>query len=610
MSLKRWQKTTFVRSLKLVTNGHRRKVVMLCIAQITLSFLDLVGVLLIGAVGAIAVQNIQSHKESPRVLGLMSQLNMSHIGAQLQVVIIGTFAGVFLVVRSATSAWLTRRILYFLSFRGAQVSSELTFNFFAQPLMFLRANTEKVSIYSLTTGVEEIAIKLLGVMAIGVSDTSLLLFLATGLFVLQPLVAISSFIFFGLIGTGLHFFVSNKARLLGAKATGLGIKSAEQIANVIKSYRELNVKGQLGNAAKQISDSRYQQANFQAELSFLPNVSKYVIESAVVVGALLLGGIQFTVSNPTHAVATLTIFLTAGTRIAPALLRVQQGITTYKSAVGSAAITLDLADRLQASDANWPISEIHFKDEHLGFRANVSISNASFSYPGSTTPSLHNITQLISEGQIVAIVGPSGGGKTTMVDSILGLLDLDSGTILISGETPRTAIRMWPGAIAYVPQDVEIINGTIRQNVALGYSLSEISDEALERALEFAEIKNFVQKLPGGLDTVVGETGFKLSGGQKQRLAIARSIISKPKLLIMDEATSALDAKNEEKITNTLMKLRGKSTVIIIAHRLSSIREADLVCYIENGKLLCAGSFEEVRKNIREFNEHLQTLGL
>jgi ABC-type multidrug transport system fused ATPase/permease subunit len=201
----------------------------------------------------------------------------------------------------------------------------------------------------------------------------------------------------------------------------------------------------------------------------------------------------------------------------------------------------------------------------------------------------------------VAILGPSGAGKTTLINLILGLLDPTSGEILISGEKPIQAINNWPGAISYVPQDPFIINSSVRQNICLGLDPASIKDSDIWQALEFAELKEYVASLPDELDAQLGENGYKFSGGQKQRLAIARGLLLQPKLMVLDEATSALDSKTENILIKSFQRLSGKVTIIVIAHRLTTAQNTDKVIYLENGKIAGIGSFQEIKGKISNF---------
>ena len=193
---------------------------------------------------------------------------------------------------------------------------------------------------------------------------------------------------------------------------------------------------------------------------------------------------------------------------------------------------------------------------------------------------------------------------------LLGILNPDDGVVEISGLDPKHSIDKWPGAISYVPQNVTISNLSLRENVALGYPDLEVHDKYIWDALRIAHLDEYVSKLPDGINSLVGERGAQISGGQRQRLGIARALFTKPKLLILDEATSALDGKTEADISNSILELRGDVTVVMIAHRLSTVRNADKVIYMSEGKILATGTFDEVRNQIPDFNEQAELMGL
>ena len=197
-----------------------------------------------------------------------------------------------------------------------------------------------------------------------------------------------------------------------------------------------------------------------------------------------------------------------------------------------------------------------------------------------------------------------------MIDLILGVLEQDSGKIIISELDPQSAVRKWPGAVAYVPQDVILTSGTVRENIALGYPVNLATDEVVKRAVSFASLDDLILSFPDGLDTKVGERGAKLSGGQRQRVGIARAVLTVPKLLVLDEATSALDGETEHAISLGLENLRGDTTIIIVAHRLSTIMNADSVIYMKDGAVIDIGSFEELRIRVPEFNSQAKLMGL
>jgi len=248
--------------------------------------------------------------------------------------------------------------------------------------------------------------------------------------------------------------------------------------------------------------------------------------------------------------------------------------------------------------------------EHPNFVAEVEMSKISFTYPGQETPALRAVNLKVNRGESIAIVGPSGSGKTTLVDVLLGLLNPDEGDVTISKISPRRAIENWSGAVAYVPQNVAIMNGTIRENVTLGYPVGPEVDEFVHEALRLAQLSDLIKEMPAGLDTNVGERGAKLSGGQRQRLGIARALFTNPQLLVLDEATSSLDGQTESDISAAINSLHGQITVVLIAHRLSTVRMADEVIYVSRGEIIARGSFEEVRNAVPDFDTQAELSGM
>ena len=251
-----------------------------------------------------------------------------------------------------------------------------------------------------------------------------------------------------------------------------------------------------------------------------------------------------------------------------------------------------------------------FDFAHKDFKSSVEMKNITFRYPGGQKPAVNNISLSIPAGASVAIVGPSGAGKTTIIDILLGVLLPDSGSVLISELSPHSAIKTWPGSISYVPQDVVIVSGTIRENVALGYPTEIATDDLVMRAIKIAHLEDYVQGLPNGLESQVGERGVKISGGQRQRLGIARAMFTQPRFLVLDEATSSLDGETEAGITDSIDRLRGSTTVFIIAHRLSTIRKADIVAYLSEGEIKATGTFDQLRQKLPEFDYQATLMGL
>ena len=248
--------------------------------------------------------------------------------------------------------------------------------------------------------------------------------------------------------------------------------------------------------------------------------------------------------------------------------------------------------------------------EHEGFIAEIHLKNVTISYPGNDAPAIMNVSLSVPPGKSIAFVGPSGAGKTTIVDVLLGVLIPDQGSVQISGLPPQLAVAKWPGAVSYVPQDVVIAAGSIRDNVALGYPLSEATEDLITSALKIAQLEKFIETLPDGIETQVGERGTKISGGQRQRLGIARAMFTRPHMLVLDEATSSLDGETEADISEAIHSLRGATTVVMIAHRLSTVRNADIVVYMDKGEIIATGTFNEVRDSVPDFDRQAKLMSL
>ena len=599
--------SSFCRSVGLLSAADQRKVGAIALLQILLSALDLLGVVAIGLLGALSVTGLQSEKSEYRVESVLRYLQISDESFQTQVTILSIGAVTLLVGRTILSIFFTRRILFFLSRRGAMISANLISRLLSQPLLMIQTRTTQEMLYAVTVGVSLIVLQVLATAVVMISDISLLVVMIIGLFIVDPITAIGTFLVFFIIGHFLYRFMHVRAKVLGLKSSELSIISNEKIVEVFGSYRESVVRNRRDFYSREIGAFRFSLANTSAEMNFLPYVSKYVIETAVIVGALCIGGAQFVLQDATHAVATLGIFLAAGTRLAPAVLRVQQGSIAIRNGLGQASPTLDLIDSLGDDEIiENNIDEVDTK--HVGFIPEIRATNISLTYPNKSTPALSNVTLNIPVGTSVAFVGSSGAGKTTMVDVLLGVLNSDEGEVLISGLPPLLSVAKWPGAVSYVPQDVVIAAGTIRENIGLGYPLAEATDELVLSALKVAHLDKFVESLPDGVDTQVGERGAKLSGGQRQRLGIARAMFTRPLLLVLDEATSSLDGETEASISDAIYDLRGSITVVMIAHRLSTVRNADMIVYLNNGQVLATGTFEEVRKAVPDFDRQVRLM--
>ncbi len=584
----------------------RTKVYLATFLQILLSILDLLGVALIGAIGALSINGIQSKDAGNRVGQLLSALNLENSTFQNQVAILGLFATTVLILKTALSMLISRRILNFLSHRSAKIAHKVLTEFLSQDLTKVNRYSQQEIIYATTTGVQNLTTGVIATSANVVVDVSLLIIMFAGLTIVSPSLAFSILTIFLLIALTLNHFTKAKAFTFGSDEMKFSVEGNEKIWEILNTYREATVRNTRDYYVEEISKIRFKVSNAIAQRIFMPYIGKYVMEVSTIIGALLVTGVQFYLHNATVAITGLTVFMAATTRIVPALLRLQYGLVQIRSFLGSSAVTIELLN------IDVPKRDNFFKDEKspIPFQGKVSLKDVSFKYDSDSIFQIKGLDLEIKEGEHVALVGPSGSGKTTLVDIILGVITPTSGSVTISGIDPISAFSTWPRCVSYIPQFTSISNRSIRENILLGLPFESTSDKEILLAIEKAGLSEFLRGLASGLDTILGDNGFKMSGGQRQRMGIARALFNSPSLLIMDEATSALDASTEDEITKTIHALKHQVTIISIAHRLSTVRNADRVYYLNEGKIEAQGTFSEVRDKVPNFDKQANLMGL
>jgi len=404
-----------------------------------------------------------------------------------------------------------------------------------------------------------------------------------------------------------------KAEKLGKQATKAEINSSQKIYEVVSCYREITVKNRRNYYANEIGSLRMTISEAQAGMGILSQISKYIMEITLVAGCITVGAIQFVTQPAPRAVAVISVFLISSARIAPAVLRVQSGFVSMRTSIAVSKPTLDLI--YEVSEVVEKVEEIgpaySSRDDfrHVGFVPSIDLIDVNFKYPSKNKDSLRDINLSVDPGKFVGIVGLSGSGKSTLADLILGMLKPHSGVVRISGEEPSQALNKWPGAIGYVPQEVNIVSGSIKENVCLGYDAKKINDREIETLLAQVQLSELLE-LPQGIHSDTGERGSKLSGGQRQRIGIARALFTKPKLLVLDEATSALDASTEANIVSYFNSLGRQITLVVVAHRISTIKNADKVVYMKAGKIIGQNRFKVLIKSIPEFRKQARYMGI
>lgn len=436
----------------------------------------------------------------------------------------------------------------------------------------------------------------------GAADAVLIVAVGAVLLAVEPVTALVTGLYFLAVGIAYQRLVQGRVHV-----------AAEEIQeNVSTAYRI--VQQSLG-AIKEVQIRRSQEmflneldvvkrgtARRLRTLLMLHNAPRYYLELAMIVGLAAMAAVLFHVRSAPSATAALSLFLASGFRVLPSLNRVLVASSAVRAATPALGqIAADLAMLEAKPDAAQSAASPQ-TIERLG-PASIRMEGVGFAYGPDLPAVLHDIDLEIQAGESVAFIGASGAGKSTLLDIVLGLLPPTTGSVLIDRRPLPDVLAAWHDAIGYVPQDVVLLDESLRRNVALGVASGDIDDDRVRSALTAADLDEVVAGLPNGLDTSMGERGQRLSGGQRQRVGIARALYANPSCLILDEATSSLDSGTEARMTATIEALREGLTVIIVTHRLGTVRTCDRIYVLDGGTIAEVGRYDDLVRNSRRFGE-------
>lgn len=604
-------KRVVVLALKLLSSRDRKWLVVMASIQALIGLLDLVGIVFLGALSSVVLNGLSSRSYGDRLGQFLVLLKIENNDFNFQILFLASVAIGAIFSRILLSVYLSRRILTFLSIRSAHVSRRLFQKMLEEGLDFIKRRTALNSQFAINRGIDLIMVGCLGILMTLLADALSLTFIFFGLLVIDPKFALALVLAFSLLGTLLHVVLRKKTERVARDKTTFEIASNQKVQDTLLTFREVHVRNQQSLAIREFSELRLKSAKAIADSMFLPSVPKFVFESTVIVAAVFMGLFQLLANDVFRAISTLTIFLAAGTRVAPGMLRIQQGFMALKSNLGQTSPTLEILTELKIN--NLDSLNIRARTPLISptkSNAKNLISFENVNYERSTSPRflLKDLTFFVRKGEFVALTGRSGSGKSTIIDLMLGLLEPTTGKISIRGLSPRLAISEFQNEISYIPQDVHIFPGTVRENIQVGMGDQEVSDSKIWRVLSQVQLKNHIKSMSKGLDSQLGEFGNVLSGGQRQRIGIARALLSSPKILVMDESTSALDSETEDSILKVLKNLQPRLTIVAIAHKLSTLVNSDRIIYVAEGRIEAQGTFKEVLKNHAGFKRQIKTL--
>lgn len=594
-------------SLTLLDEPDRRRYRVALIAQVLLAGMDLVGVLLIGAVGLLAAAAGTGQPIPGTIAGLLEALGMGQLPPAQVAVIFGAVAAVILATKSVLSLLIQRRVSLFLARRVVSVGRRLINGFLSQSLLDVQRRPANWASYAFVEGLTSGVSGVLNQYLVIVGDIAVLVVLGAALLVFDPVTTLVTVVYFLIVVWAMSTWLGRWSRQVSGVYADSSIGAREAIHDSIATFRESSVAGRRDHFRQEYLQQRWVYAKGAADNTIIAAIPRFGMEVALVLGAaVLVIALLLSGSSLTDAVGGLALFLAAVARVMPSLLRLNAGIIGVHAAAAAAERTMQLFGEVR--DVPVRISPVVVPPQQPWGPFDVRIEHVSLWYPDRDVAALHEVSLTVPAGGSLALVGATGSGKSSLVDVLLGVVPATSGSVLIDGRPAAQVIEQCPGSLAYVPQSVAIVHGSIAHNVALG--LPTIEADRVWEALRRAHLAEFVEALPDGVETLVGERGVRLSGGQRQRLGLARALYSIPSVLVLDEATSSLDAETERAIADTISSLGSQVTTITVAHRLATIRTADQVAYLSHGRVESLGTFDQVRAEVPRFERQARLLGL
>jgi len=581
----------------LLTNEQRKKLRRLQILVVLMAFAEIAGVVSIGPFMALVGDISQLQGE-----GILADLYRATGLEDPRDFLFWVGIGVLVVL--AVAACISTFTVWRLSIYGAQVGAELGDRLFRhymhQPWLFHASGSSS----KLTNRIVQEAGRITGQIISPLMQMNaklvMALFMTIAIFLYNPLVAISGFLLFS--GTYILLYKTVRRRLV---RNGRHISEAQQMRFKLMGEGFGGIKDVLLLGRQKVFTDRFQAecekfAAAQGTTQALGQVPRYAMEF------IAFGSVIFLVlyllseheGNLGEILPVLSVYALAGFKLLPAF---QQAYTGLSQIRGNLTAFDAVRDDLRASSLTVAGSSVP-TGQRITPRSEIRFNNVVFSYPGKEEPALNEIDITIPVNGVIGLVGASGSGKSTAIDLLLGLIEPQQGGLFIDGK-PLTEknVRAWQNSVGFVPQSIFLADSSIRENIAFGLPPEAVDEEKVSRAVTMAHLDELLTELSQGLDTRVGERGVQLSGGQRQRIGIARALYYDADVLVLDEATSALDGITEKLIMDAIHDFAGKKTIIMIAHRLATVRQCDSIYLLQRGKILDSGTYFELTERNEVF---------
>ena len=590
--------------LELLEQKHRKQLIRLQLVFLIGATLQILSIASLAPFIAL-ISDAEAFSENQLFNSIIRFLNLD---SRLDVLVFfATFVVSLILINNFYSAIALRYLFTYSVDVGLEIQSRLYRNYVHQPYIFFSKNSSPQLIANITSEVPRFVYMVVQPFLHIASELFVALLIVIALIYVDPIMAIATAVFIGSIYIFIYRTIRNRVQRNGELISKVAKKKIKILNESIGGIKEIKMLGAEELYRKELYKTTASGLNASAFNALAGDLPRFIVETCVF-GAILILAIFLILKfgDSTTTMSVLSFYVMAGYKLMPAIQTIYKSVACIKANGSVAAKLLNEISRTN----NYVI----YPEKQAGEifdSLELSLDKISFQYPETNSYALKNINIDIKQNTVVAFVGASGAGKSTIVDILLGLLRPTTGTISVGGqEIDENTVRNWQSLIGYVPQHIFLLDDSIKNNIAYGVPESQIDFERVTSAAKKAKIHEYICSQKDGYDFVVGERGIQLSGGQVQRIGIARALYNNPRYIIFDEATSALDTLTEQSIIEEVLSLKSSANVIMIAHRLSTVLNADKIFYLNDGAIEDSGTFDELKVKNANFGKLAEAAGL